>query len=288
MKPNVVIERTHPTVVTIRMTPKGSGWSQTFLLRSDAHHDSLHCQQDLEMKHLKEAKEMGAGILDFGDCFDVMGGKFDKRADPMSLRPELRYKEYFDAAVSYLANDYEPFAENWLLLSEGNHEMTVRERQETDIRERLAERLRQKGSPVLTGSYQGWIRFMFSAGNGQRMSYKMRYTHGYGGGGPVTRDVIQAHRQMAYLEADFLVSGHTHDSWALTARRETLLDSGRPVIKDVEIIKTGTYKDEYSCGSGWAATKGLPPKPLGAHWLTFRMAVGKKRYEVEFEVRRAK
>lgn len=265
------VERPHPSVVRISMDGIQAGWEQFFLLQSDVHHDNLYCNQELERLHLEQAKERGAGILDFGDRFDAMQGKFDKRQDKDQMRPELRAagkSHYGDALVKYLADFCKPYAENFVLLATGNHEDSYAQRHETNLTERLAERLKMAGSPVQVGGVQGWVHFKFTARSSFRQSIHLRYTHGYGGGGPVTRDVIQAQRQLAYIgNADILVSGHTHDAWYLTARCERLDHNGMPILYDVDCIKCPGYKDEYSPGVGWAALKGLQPKPLGAWWL---------------------
>lgn len=280
-----VVERSYPTVITIRQSAADQTFEQWYLLRSDAHHDSFHCDQALEKKHLEEAKAKNAGILDFGDVFDCMGGRYDKRADPKTIRPELRQGDYFDALVGYLAKDYEPYAENWVLLSPGNHETSVKKHAETDLVTRLADRLRQKGSPVLVGSYAGWVRFMFTTYTNTRQTIRLRYTHGYGGGGPVTRDMIQAaNRQLVYTDADIMVSGHTHDCYSVPIRREALLESGRPVMKDIEVLKTGSYKNDYEGGEGWSVERGHAPKTLGAQWLRFYC----ENKRIVFETRRAR
>lgn len=279
------VERTHPTVVTVRMSISSLPYEQWFLLRSDAHHDSFCCDQVLEKKHLDEAVSKGAGILDFGDLYDCMGGRYDKRADPKSIRPELREGDYFDALVRYAATAYEPYAANWILLARGNHESSVRKHAETDLGERLAERLRQKGSQVLVGTYQGWVRFMWTFHKTKRQSYRLRYTHGYGGGGQVTRDMIQAaNRQLVYTDADIMVSGHSHDVWSVPVRRESLTECGRPMYRDIEVLKTGSYKWEYEQGDGFSAERGHAPKTLGAQWLRFYAEDNR----ILFETRRAK
>ncbi len=156
---------------------------------------------------------------------------------------------------------------------------------QTNLTERLAERLRQAGGRPHVGTYQGWVRFQFEWQITKRATRTLRYTHGYGGGGPVTKDMIQTNRQLACTEgADILVSGHTHDAWEMTQRRETLDCNGKPVYRDVACVKMGGYKDEYAPGSGWAVEKGHPPKPLGAYWLRFFLQNSK----IEFEVHRAK
>lgn len=264
---SLTLDRTGPTVLSIRMDVDTPDWEQWFLLRSDAHHDNLHSNHALERKHLDEALECDAGILDFGDLCCAMQGRWDKRADPRQFREELRIN-YLDSLVRYNSSFYLPYASNWLMISPGNHESSVRKRHETDLTERIAERLRAEGSPIETMPYSGWVRFMFARG-AQRESVRLRYTHGYGGGGPVTRDVIQTARQAVYLDADIVVSGHTHDQFEVPIMRERLNQAGIPELEEMTFLKLGGYKDEFTSGDGWAVEKGLPPKPQGAYWLRF-------------------
>ena len=65
------VERTADTVVTIRvdLEPGKDCWA---FLRSDAHHENIGCDQKLEKKHLDQAMERDALILDMGDCLDLM------------------------------------------------------------------------------------------------------------------------------------------------------------------------------------------------------------------------
>lgn len=287
--PPFAVERTGPTVTTVRLSVAGTKWEQWFLLRSDAHHDNVHCRQDLELRHLREAAERDAGILDFGDLFCAMQGKWDKRADAEQLRPELRGKNYLDELVAYCADFYQPFAERWVLMSRGNHETSIERKHQTDLTERLVERLNDRtGSQILAGTYAGWVRFQFARGT-KRQSVRLRYTHGYGGGGPVTRDVIQSARQAVFLgNADIVCSGHTHDAWELPIAREWLLDSGRTEVREMQFVKCGGYKDEFSPGNGWAVEKGIQPKPLGAYWLRFTWRDTAQGEGPVFEVQRAK
>lgn len=276
------VEQDTHDIITIRMNCE-PGWEQWFLLRSDAHHDNRYCRKDIEKQHLDQARQRRAGVLDFGDCFCVMQGKFDRRLDYDQLPEDLHatQKNYFDAVVRYNAEFYEPYAANFVMFAIGNHEDSIIDRHQTNLTERLTERLRAKGSPVKTAPYQGWVRFMFSYSSTHRESYRLRYTHGYGGGGPVTKDTIQANRQMVFLDGvDFLVSAHTHDQWNVVYRREGINDCGRTYQREIECIKIGGYKDEYSSARGWAVRKGHPPKPLGGWWLRFYYANRGIRYEL--------
>jgi len=278
------LRRSDKTVTTIDIEASGQNWEQWFLLRSDAHHDNLHCQQNVEKRHLDDAKKRNAGILDFGDLFCAMQGKWDKRADPQQLRPELQTGQYLDELVRYNAAFYEEYAPWWLLMSLGNHETSMLRKHETNLTERLVERLNATtGASIQVGPYAGWVRFCFRRAT-QRTSRNLRFTHGYGGGGPVTRGVIQTNREAVYLgNADIVVSGHTHDQWEVPIVREVMLDSGRVERRTMLFLRLGGYKDEFSGGEGWAVERGHPPKPIGAYWIRFFF----RDHQVQMEAMRA-
>ena len=66
-----------------------------FLLIADTHFDSIKCDRKLLKKHLDQAKEKNAKIFIFGDWFDCMGGKWDKRSTKADIRPEYNTQTYF-------------------------------------------------------------------------------------------------------------------------------------------------------------------------------------------------
>jgi hypothetical protein len=266
------VTRTSPGAIKVSVPTRTTvDWEQWFLLRSDVHWDNPKCRRDLELKHLKQAVERGAGIIDAGDLFCAMQGKYDKRSDKSSVLPEHQNGRYLDSLVETAAEYYAPFAHNLILLGKGNHETAIIKNHETDLTARLAERLNTlTGSNIQVGGYTGWVKFAFSY-HTQRVTKNLWYTHGYAGGGPVTKDTIQLHRQMTYVEnADYVMSGHTHDAWQMEYTRLRLTDAGTVERRPCIGIKCSTYKDDYGVGEGgFAVEKGHPPKPLGAWWLRF-------------------
>jgi len=261
------IERTSPGCFQIDIEAESrSGWHADFLLRSDAHHDNTHADQRLELLHLEEAVDRDAAILDAGDLFCAMQGKWDRRADVSQCRPEHQQGRYLDSLVETAADFYEPFADRWLLLAPGNHEGSILKHHETDLTERLAERFRAKGSPVAVGQYAGFIRFSINR-SGRKMSRVMYYTHGNGGGGPMTHGVLNTRRRQSYLpDADIVWSGHTHDSWSVRLAKASLI-GGKVRIQNTHHVSTPGYKDEFTPLAGWHIERGAPPKPIGAAWL---------------------
>ena len=254
---------------------------QWFLLRSDAHHDNVDCLQDLEKKHLDQALDCGAGILDAGDLFCCMSGKFDRRSSKSKLRPEHKTGDYLDALVDTAAEFYAPYANNWISFGLGNHETSILDRHETNLTERLVQTLKTmtKCQAAVTG-YTGWVQFrMRKKGTTSFNTWNLWHMHGYGGGGPVTSDTIQAQRQRAYVEgADVLWSGHTHDAWVKEDHKIILSPQGLVKQKPVWYVKSPTYKDEYKSGAGgWHVQTGKVPKPLGAWWM--RLTLKRERKE---------
>lgn len=287
----MIVEQNTRTVLTVRFDVK-AGWEKWMLLRTDAHHDNLYSNHELQKRHLEEAVERDAHIIDNGDLFCAMQGKWDRRADQSQLRPELQHKDYLDRLVKYNSDFIEPYANRFILIGQGNHETSILKHHETDLTSRLVERLNTRcpKAKVYAGGFTGWIRFLFTINGNQRTSRVMFRHHGYGGGGPVTRGVIQTARMAVYLpDADIVLTGHTHDEWAMTIQRDRLTQCGKQFQDEQLHIRPPGYKDEYADGyEGWHIERGAPPKPIGAVWLKFKCVSRNGVKTVETDWSRAK
>lgn len=267
------VSETAPGCFVVDMDADGPDWCQSFLLRSDAHHDNAHSDWRLERLHLEEAVDRNAGILDAGDLFCAMQGKFDRRADLTACRPEHQNGRYLDSLVDTAVDFYEDYAKNWVMVSPGNHETSILKRHETDLTERFYERMRSvRDSPIHLGRYAGFIRFRVKHAE-RTQSMTMYYFHGSGGGGPMSHGVLATRRMQSYLpDADIVWSGHTHDSWMVRLGRIRLSKYGTPHLDSVYHVRTPGYKDEFSPREGWHIERGGPPKPNGAVWMNLKMA----------------
>lgn len=260
-----VVERTNEDVVTIRHDGVLSGWSQRYLLLADVHWDNPLCRRDILERLLNQARERNAGILVFGDWFCGMQGRWDPRANKEMLRPEHRTGNYLDALVDTAADYLRPYADLIVMMSDGNHETSLRKHLETDVLARLCKEL-----GVIHGGYSGFLRFLFQGTEGRRTRRNVYWHHGFGGGGPVTKGTIQTNRRAVYLpDAHMVVGGHIHEEWNLTISRARLSHSGE-VYQDEQVhIQLPTLKDEFTMRGGWHVERGAPPKPLGGAWLDF-------------------
>lgn len=259
------------------------------MLVSDRHFDSVDTDRELQRIHLEKAEERNAFIAEFGDTFDAMQGRFDPRRDYDTLRPEYKKNDYLDAITVDAAKFLGPYAKRFLVFGRGNHESSVLKNTNTDLISNLVHRLNSEhGGNIQAGGYGGWILFSFKIGGTQRERVKLKYHHGSGGGGPVTRGVIQTNRQAVYLpDADIVVNGHTHDEWYVPIARERISEQGVPYSDIQHHIRLSTYKDEYGDGSkGFHVERWGPPKPKGIAWLRFYCAMkdNKKNQEIKMDV----
>lgn len=248
------------------------GWDAWVLLRSDAHHDSPHNDETKERHHLEAAKERGAAVVDLGDLFDVMGGRFDPRKMESGVKARHKVDHYFDAVLDDAAEFYSPYADHIVMLGAGNHETSVLKHHQMNLTHSLSRALKRAATredTAMVGGYGGYVFLQAVIQGTVKYSVKVKYHHGHGGSSPVTKGVIGAQRRaVMYPDADIVVSGHIHNGWVTAHPREHI--NGRGVITSrpqIHISLPG-YKDEWADGSnGWAVEKGFGPNMTGACWL---------------------
>lgn len=273
---------------------KHNSWEAWALLTSDRHWDNPKSDWSLQKAHLDQVKERDAIVIDAGDFFCAMQGKYDKRASKASVRPEHQVDNYLDSLPETAAKFFKPYHRNLFVIGSGNHESSIKSKHEVDLTERFVTLLNvgQKHR-VFNGHFGGYVFFSFingkiSAHPRIQRTIKLKYVHGWGGGGPITQDMIQASRRaMVAVDADIILSGHTHDSWVMDRQVERVSHKGEIRLDTQTHIKTPTYKEEYGTGKGgWHVETGKPPKPLGAYWLRFYWS--NRTDTVEYEVIRAR
>jgi len=263
------VESTESNVLVVRFPEIKLGWEQWIMLSSDRHHDNRWCNRELERYHLEKAKKLGALVIDAGDLFCAMQGKYDPRSNKDDIRPEHLGENYLDLIVAEAAEGYAPYAENILLVGRGNHETNIRRRHGTDLTSNLVFLLNaQHGAHAYVGGYGGWVRFMFEIHQTKRQSMNLRYYHGKSTSAPVTRGVIQTNRQAVYLpDADVVLNGHNHEAYHVPVPRERLSMQGNVGRDVLDFVRTPGYQDSRRGGElGYAAERGTP-KANGCAWL---------------------
>jgi len=243
---------------------------------SDLHWDNPKCDRDLLKKHLDYCKEENIPVMVNGDFFCLMQGRGDNRRNKSDIRPEHNNAKYLDSIVTTAVEWFEPYADILTVIGYGNHETGIIKWQETDILQRFVDLLNLKcNSNVQTGGYGGWLIVKLIE-NTKIFSTKIKYFHGSGGGGVVTKGALNLTRALEMYEGcDVFAMGHIHENSARNDVRDTLNHNAYKGYyvshKPIHLLLTGTYKEEYQEGAkGWHVERGAPIKPVGGRFLTIK------------------
>lgn len=273
---DTTVERLNRNVVVISNEFKSTREKALYLLISDVHIDNPHCRRDLFFRDMDEAVRRGAKILINGDLMCLMQGKADPRHTKGDILPQHMGVNYFDKVIQETVEILAPYAPYIAFIGYGNHETSVIKRQEFDPLQSVVTLLNYKhGGQIALGGYGGWIIIQNVIGKAAT-TFKIKYLHGYGGGGAVTKGVIQNQRETAGVHgSDAIWMGHVHELYHHVDMVETIThdrNSYKVTHKAVHQVRTATYKDEFADGfGGFHIEKGRKPKPLGGYWLTLEI-----------------
>jgi len=242
---------------------------------SDIHWDNPKCDWDILKAHMDYFKKHSIPVMINGDFFCLMQGRGDNRRNKSDIRPEHNNFRYLDSIVETAVEWWAPYADILTVIGYGNHETGVIKWQETDILQRFVDLLNLKtGSRVHVGGYGGWL--IVKTGTRILTSTKIKYFHGSGGGGVVTKGALNLTRALEmYEDFDVFSMGHIHENASRNDVRDSIVHT--PVIgyqmkhRQIHMMLTGTYKEEYEDGHhGWHVERGAPPKPIGGRILTIK------------------
>jgi len=240
---------------------------------SDIHWDNPKCDWNYLKRHLDYCVAENMPIMINGDMFCLMQGRGDKRSSKSDIRPEHNNSKYLDSVVETAVTWWSPYAHLLTVIGYGNHETAIIKWQETDILQRFVDLLNYtNGTNVQTGGYGGWFIIKQQITKTMTLSTKIKYFHGSGGGGVVTKGAINLTRALELYEGfDVFAMGHIHENSARNDSREIVDNRNDYQIKhkDLHLMLTGAYKEEYEDGSkGWHVERGAPIKPIGGRILT--------------------
>ncbi len=282
------IVKTDNNALVINHKQIGPGDEVWYLLTSDNHADSTEVDTALEMKHLDQAIERDAGIINLGDLHDAMQGKNDSRGSKAKVRRELMSRAYWDSLTDFMVERYGHVADRWVAQGYGNHETSVLNRNEVDLIQRFAAMMNCSHNGVMNVlGYSGFIRFNFKTTKTTQRSVTMFFTHGHGGGGKATQGLPGMMRLNHNIAGtDIMACGHTHNSYCMDYVKTEMSQAGKIVEKHCHVVQLPTYKDGWDNGAmGWEAEKGIGGKPRGAWWL--RMFYVSRRDPIGIEFTRA-
>lgn len=251
---------------------KIEGGEMKIAMLSDIHWDNPKCDWKTLKRHLDYCLENDIKVMINGDMFCLMQGKGDRRGNKSDIRPEHNNARYLDSVVETAVEWFTPYKDILLLIGYGNHETAIIKWQETDVLRRFVDLFNMTNkSNVQLGGYGGWL--VLGISRPTNMTCRIKYFHGSGGGGIVTKGAINLTRALeTYGDFDVFTMGHIHENSSRNDVRECLdsTKSYKIVHKPLHMMITGAYKEEYGDGSkGWHVERGAPPKPIGGRVLTF-------------------
>lgn len=261
-------------------------------LLSDIHWDNPKCDRKMLKSHLDYCKENQIPIFVNGDFFCLMQGKYDPRRNKKDILPEHNKANYIDAVIEDAVDYWSPYAHLLTVIGYGNHETAIIKNLETDPLQRFVDLLNYNNkTSVYTGGYGGWLLLKYSFFETTIMSKNIKYFHGSGGGGIVTKGAINLTRALEmYENMDIFIMGHIHENASRNDVRETMeYNPGKRVYeykhKPIHLAITGSYKEEYQDGAfGWHVERGAPVKPVGGRILTLSgvrdRGEGKQNFEL--------
>ena len=255
------------------------GTKAQIAMLSDIHWDNPKCNRKLLKYDLDYCLKESIPIMINGDMFCLMQGRGDNRRNKSDIRPEHNNAKYLDSIVETAVDWWSPYAHLLTVIGYGNHETAIIKFQETDILARFVKLLNLKNATnVEVGGYGGWyivnqIVRKSSDHRGSGSTTNIKYFHGSGGGGVVTKGALNLTRALEMYEGmDVFTMGHIHENAARNDVRDTIkrgASSYRHIQKQIHLMLTGTYKEEYQDGSkGWHVERGAPIKPCGGRILT--------------------
>jgi hypothetical protein len=261
-------------------------------LLSDLHWDNPKCDRKMLKSHLDYCKQNKIPIFINGDFFCLMMGKYDPRRNKQDILPEHNKANYLDAVIEDAVEWFSPYAHLLTVIGYGNHETAIIKNLETDPLQRFVDLLNYTNkTKVQTGGYGGWLLVKYSIFENTILSKNIKYFHGSGGGGMVTKAAINLTRALEmYENMDIFIMGHVHENSSRNDVRDSLqYNPGKRIYeiehKQIHLAITGTYKEEYQDGAfGWHVERGAPVKPVGGRILTLSgirdRTGGKGHYEL--------
>ena len=269
---NSIAKRLSHKVLEIKTTYKPKN-PVSVLCVADVHFDNKNCKIRLLKKHMDEALDNDRLMFFCGDTFCLMQGPGDPRRSSADRHDQDNSDAYVNSVLSRAWDFFGPYAHNIAGMSYGNHETTYIKKTGIDVLELFIDGLNDKcGSNVQRMPFEGWIHHSLeSKHKGRASCFKTYFHHGAGGGGPVTKGVIKTNRRNAIVDgADFLISGHIHESFIIETPKIYTTRRGNELTRNVLHVQLPTYKDEHIKEEeyfNYHTISERSPRPLGGWWL---------------------
>ena len=185
-------------------------------LSADDHIGHPAFDEKLWREQHEEAKEKDAICLKIGDVFEAI-----PQSDPRHTMSNDEYlvNDYHQEALDRAEDLFEPYVNNFYMISPGNHEDSNLRHYHNDLIRDLVRRMNSKRNrvlpPIKEGDYRGFFKIKFGCASEEGAHSRVKpflifYDHGKGGGGEVTDGAITLQRYSTWIAADLIVTAHIH------------------------------------------------------------------------------
>lgn len=240
------------------------------MLASDIHLDSIYSDTKLFQEHLKRAVEENVYILLIGDILDIMQLRLDKRAHKSELANDLvgGRGDYLNQIIEKTVNFFLPYKNNILLMTYGNHELSILKKYEIDMLKLITQQL-----GCLLGGYDGYITFNWHLYNeaGTNFTRRIYYHHGIGGNAPMTMGILNHKRADIWIRgADIVLSGHRHKTFYYEEVVMDINHRNQRTYRNVLHLQLPTYQKKDGAVS-FSTVRGYSPSAMGAYVIEFKL-----------------
>ena len=245
---------------------------------SDLHAESPEVDKARLRRFLDERAALpNAAFVSIGDAFNSILPNDLKRFVASENIPEIADRDdMIDALVDHHENLLGKYP--WIMFSEGNHELSCKKNNLTDLTNRLAKRCklpgfikREGGGGVFSGNYSGFIKLRFwdesrekQRAKGPRVTLDVAFTHGSWCG--KNRGVAPAEEWALGMQgARLFLFGHSHKQITYPFDWHRTTQAGRVAQESGWIVNCGTWMNSHSPGrSTFAEYKGHKPYHVGS------------------------
>lgn len=206
----------------------------------------------------------------------------DRRYKPDELHP--RYRNTTDiryATMEHLLELLGPIADKCWAYADGNHEEKMDHFYGGKFGCEVAVNL---GIADKWVDYRGFVVVAFSVTKTQQHSLFIDLSHGWQAGRRTGAPQNQAELELSYTDADILLRGHSHASWAQPFETWTMSYKHNPKLRQRYVINGGTWRTGYKNpppvnpkrlseaeGSLWSERKGYRISAVGGPVLIIRV-----------------
>lgn len=235
--------------------------TQKIYVLSDVHFGHPHTDLSLLTRHLEQAKQEGALIIDNGDFFDT------RQFQNQSSLTKRNKNDFYEKIVDKAFNLLKPYAKNIIAMGWGDQEMRVHKRSKMDLTYSLITKLRNEGSRGFSFMNEWWVYLTFNVQHREEV-LRIRMTHDGGGNGAmVSRGTVAINRLAAHLpDVDIVINGHNHQAYIVPIARQQPNPNGSLQRKLVYFVRVPGYQ-RNSLRSEPESRNGLP-HPLGCAVIT--------------------